>query len=39
MLLGTGRLLFQSPQARTALRLAENLAFGNGVVPLRYVRA
>jgi riboflavin biosynthesis pyrimidine reductase len=39
MLLGTGRLLFQSPQARTALRLAENLAFGNGVVLLRYARA
>lgn len=38
VVLGRGRALFQPTDASTDLRLAENRAFGNGVVLLRYER-
>ncbi|MCX4583190.1 dihydrofolate reductase family protein [Streptomyces sp. NBC_01481] len=39
VLIGRGRPLFPTSDARTTLRLAETRAFGNGVVLLRYERA
>lgn len=38
VLLGRGRPLFRPEDLRLSLRLAENRAFGNGVVLLRYER-
>jgi dihydrofolate reductase len=38
VLIGQGKPLFPAPGARTALRLVETRAFGNGVVLLRYQR-
>ena len=38
VVLGTGRPLFPSPGPKRDLRLAGTLAFGNGVVLLRYER-
>jgi riboflavin biosynthesis pyrimidine reductase len=38
VLLGRGRLLFRPADAQLRLRLAENRAFGSGVVLLRYER-
>jgi dihydrofolate reductase len=38
VILGCGRLLFQSWDAPVPLRLAESRPFGNGVVLLRYER-
>lgn len=38
VVLGQGRPLFQTPDVRIGLRLAETRAFGSGVVLLRYER-
>jgi len=38
VLLGTGRPLFRTSEAKVSLRLAETKAFGSGVVLLRYQR-
>jgi dihydrofolate reductase len=38
VVLGQGRPLFQTPDVRISLRLAETRAFGSGVVLLRYER-
>jgi dihydrofolate reductase len=38
VVIGRGKPLFPTSDARTDLRLAETRAFGNGVVLLRYQR-
>lgn len=38
VVIGQGKPLFRTPDARIALRLAETRPFGNGVVLLRYAR-
>ena len=39
IVIGNGKRLFQLPDARISLKLAETRTFGNGVVLLRYQRA
>lgn len=39
VVIGRGKALFQSPDVRIGLHLAETKTFGNGVVLLRYQRA
>jgi dihydrofolate reductase len=38
VVIGQGKRMFQSPEAKIDLRLAETRTFGNGVVLLRYAR-